>query len=238
MKTRGIFSKSLARIPIRFSFSSQGEDLVLLRVLSQFQIESRDGFFVDLGAYHPALHSNTLLLYFQGWRGINVDLDHTSIAKFRIRKRDISVLAAVDSHQGAAVVYRMGDKSNVHHTLSRKEADNLLGIFPNMQSEPVQTQTLNGILECHLPSGSEIDVLLLDIQRKEYDALSGFNFAVYRPKVIVVEIYVSTVKEAMSHPVAVLLEKNNYVFVASCLITTFWVHKDVASKLDSVSLLL
>ncbi len=33
----------------------------------------RTGFYVDVGAHHPMLYSNTYYFYKQGWSGINID---------------------------------------------------------------------------------------------------------------------------------------------------------------------
>ncbi len=49
------------------SYSQEGEDMLLRRI---FHSKTR-GCFIDIGACHPILHSNTYSFYKRGWRGIN-----------------------------------------------------------------------------------------------------------------------------------------------------------------------
>ena len=53
------------------SYSQEGEDLVLARILENLKIST--GFFVDIGAHHPTRFSNNYYFYQRGWSGINVD---------------------------------------------------------------------------------------------------------------------------------------------------------------------
>src|SRR5205085_2313829 len=52
------------------SFSSAGEDMILRHAIGSDKME---GFYVDVGAYHPVILSNTYFFYLNGWRGINLD---------------------------------------------------------------------------------------------------------------------------------------------------------------------
>ena len=47
-----------------------GEDVVIKKI---FDHKKKNGFYVDLGAHHPFLHSNTAFFWLKGWNGINVD---------------------------------------------------------------------------------------------------------------------------------------------------------------------
>jgi len=51
------------------SFSQDGEDMVLRRIFSG----KLNGTYVDIGAHHPSLYSNTNYFYQNGWTGINID---------------------------------------------------------------------------------------------------------------------------------------------------------------------
>ena len=56
-------------------FGNYGEDLILHRL---FDRTYRNGFYVDLGAYHPFRFSNTAYFYLKGWNGINVDANENA----------------------------------------------------------------------------------------------------------------------------------------------------------------
>ena len=50
-------------------------------IISYFK-KGYKGNFVDLGCFHPTRHNNTFQLYKKGWRGINIDLNKTTIGLF------------------------------------------------------------------------------------------------------------------------------------------------------------
>ena len=58
--------------------------------LKDYFKEKRNGFYIDVGCYHPIRLSNTKFLYDKGWWGINIDISKKSIDLFKIaRKKDI-----------------------------------------------------------------------------------------------------------------------------------------------------
>ena len=52
-------------------FGEFGEDILINR----FFRKKNDGFYVDIGCYHPIKGSLTYYLYKKGWRGFAVDID-------------------------------------------------------------------------------------------------------------------------------------------------------------------
>jgi len=51
----------------RKTYAGNGEDILLTEYLFK---NKKDGFYVDVGCFHPKLTSNTYLLYKRGWRGM------------------------------------------------------------------------------------------------------------------------------------------------------------------------
>ena len=51
--------------------SQFGEDKFILNLF----LDDYKGKYIDLGCYHPTRHSNTNILYQNGWTGINIDLN-------------------------------------------------------------------------------------------------------------------------------------------------------------------
>src|ERR1700730_18274703 len=84
---------------MQFSFSQFGEDLAVRQIAGRFGLAR--GIYVDVGAYHPIFGSNTLLLYKQGWRGINIDFVPERIVAFeQYRPNDHNVAACVSDKVG------------------------------------------------------------------------------------------------------------------------------------------
>ena len=81
---------------------------LLKKSYSQFEEEflktyfknKKDGFFIDIGCYHPFKGNNTYLLYKSGWSGINIDLNQLGIDLFNIaRPRDKNICTAISNKE-------------------------------------------------------------------------------------------------------------------------------------------
>ena len=58
---------------INTNFYSQfGEDKILNELIPN---KFTNGFYVDVGCFHPKKYSNTYILFRRGWRGINIDME-------------------------------------------------------------------------------------------------------------------------------------------------------------------
>ena len=76
------------------SYAQNFEDVMLHRVFGSVG----DGFYIDIGAWHPDLHSVTKHFYDMGWTGINIE-PSKSYARLlkRRRRRDINLDVAIGS---------------------------------------------------------------------------------------------------------------------------------------------
>lgn len=52
-----------------------------------------DGYYLELGCADPIKNNNTYLLETLGWKGISIDIDYSSIQKFRKERRNIAIHA-------------------------------------------------------------------------------------------------------------------------------------------------
>jgi uncharacterized membrane protein len=70
------------------SYAQSREDILLAAFFADDEI----GFYVDVGACHPVLHSVTKYLYDRGWRGMNIEPLPAGAAAFaKGRPRDINL---------------------------------------------------------------------------------------------------------------------------------------------------
>ncbi len=77
----------------RKSFYQYGEDLIL-KIFFDYRV-IRNGFYIDIGAYHPKFISNTYILHKAGWRGVCVDLDEDKLKWFKLlRGNNVSTLCS------------------------------------------------------------------------------------------------------------------------------------------------
>jgi FkbM family methyltransferase len=100
------------------SWSQYGEDDVLVDLLKD---DLRRGFYVDVGANHPAALSNTFRLYCLGMRGISIEPNDTLCAfHAKYRPGDTVVCAGVGERDGLLEYFML----NYHafNTFSEAEA--------------------------------------------------------------------------------------------------------------------
>lgn len=78
---------------IKGHFGQWAEDALVRKL---FPSSLRRGVYMDIGAYHPFVHSNTAFFWLSGWRGINIDANPHSIALFKqARPGDLNVWKAI-----------------------------------------------------------------------------------------------------------------------------------------------
>ena len=170
----------------RRSYSQEGEDLVLLRLLE----DCDHGIYVDVGAHHPFRFSNTCLLYEKGWRGINIDARPGSMAPFRrFRPLDINLEVGINE-----------TTSRLEFFIFIEPALNTFdpGMAQARQAEGwalshrvfVECLPLSTILTRELPrlGASAIDLLSVDAEGLDLNVLRSNDWGRFRPRLIVVEI--------------------------------------------------
>ena len=87
---------------------------------ARYFADTPNGFYVDVGAYDPFNVSNTLLLYRQGWHGINIEPDPAALARLqRFRPRDTNLGLAISDVSGEAAFLLDGSFSTIERPSTR-----------------------------------------------------------------------------------------------------------------------
>lgn len=166
------------------SFSSAGEDMILRHILGS---EKMSGFYVDVGAFHPTLFSNTYFFYLNGWRGINVEARPGSKAMFdKVRPRDVNLELAVSRERGEMTYYFIAEDSPMN-SFSPEFLRQIEMWGAVKEKIPVPALPLAEILDRHLPKGQSIDFLTVDVEGHDYQVLESNDWSRFRPRIIVVE---------------------------------------------------
>jgi len=168
------------------SYSISNVDLIIDRMFSKV----KKGVFIDLGCNHPIKFNNTYLLYKRGWRGINIDLDKESIDEFnKIRDKDYNVQSLISTNIGEEKeIYYYHSRSAIN-TLSRELLEQRKTKKDSIKILKETTNTLENIIEKSPFKNQKINLLSIDIENHEYEALKNFNFLRFRIDVIVIEIH-------------------------------------------------
>ncbi|MCT7528303.1 FkbM family methyltransferase [Aliarcobacter cryaerophilus] len=206
------------------SFAQEAEDLILYRIFG----EKKNGFFIDIGAYHPIKYSNTYFFYKKGWRGINIDAMPNSMELFnKYRPNDINIEAFISSEEKSVNYHIFNEPAlnNGCELLSKKRHD-APNQFKLIDKKVIQTKRLDKILNDNIKENQEIDFLSIDIEGEEFEALISNNWNKYLPKVILVEFLESTLESIIDDKISKFLKEKGYIIFAKSFNTVFYMTND------------
>ena len=142
---------------LQFHYSQFGEDIVLREILHKDIV---DGFYVDVGCFHPKKFSNTYFLYKLGWKGINIDMEEDKVSLFNlVRPKDINILSAISDVNEDVKLYRF-DKYGHGSTIDKNFA--LDTKIPVLDEGLIRTKTLNEVLDSSIYKDKQIDILSIE----------------------------------------------------------------------------
>ncbi len=146
---------------------------------------ARSGFFVEVGANRPRRESQTWHLEQLGWTGILIE-PQPDLAEELRRARSAQVFAVACSSPANA-----GRRMRLHVAGALSSLDRHR-MAPGAQAEKVievPVRTLDDILlEARAPAA--FDFLSVDVEGHELEVLSGFDFARWRPRLVLLEDHV------------------------------------------------
>ena len=181
---------------VQFSFSQFGEDLAIRLFAERFGIES--GVYVDVGAYHPIFGSNPLLLYKQGWRGINIDFVPERIAVFNEhRPNDNNVVACV-SDKTSTVEIAHYDIPSTDRIIASGDSEKLsaAGQRPHRFTYATTT-TLTEIIQRSPFRFEDVKYLDVDCEGHDLAVLRGLDFEQCLPQILSAEAATNSEREAI-----------------------------------------
>ncbi len=205
------------------SYTRNFEDVMLVRALGGIQ----QGFYVDVGASHPVIDSNTYALYNKGWRGIAIEpqpIFNELWQQHRPEDGLINAAAAATSGETMLfkpVVYGQGATINANFATDYQAR----GIA--MEQYPVRVHTLNEILAFARPA-CDIHLLSIDVEGAEAAALQGLDLQRFRPWLIVLESTLPGVPAPNFADWEPILLAADYEFVYFDAVNRFYVAREHA----------
>jgi FkbM family methyltransferase len=162
------------------SYAQNFEDVILNRVFRN----RRSGFYIDVGAMDPVLHSVTKCFYDQGWCGINIEPNEWFFNKLTAeRPRDINLNLAL-GERDELKTFHVFEEYGIS-TFDEKSRDRCIELGFKSEQKTVQVTTLAAICQDHVDR--PIDFLKVDCEGWEKLALAGADWERFRPTVVVVE---------------------------------------------------
>lgn len=207
------------------TYAREGEDILL----KHFFPLQEQGFYVDVGAFHPVLISSTYIFYKHGWRGINIDAMPGGMAEFeRLRPNDINLEAAIARDRGTFTYYMYpGQELNTlsHRWVEQRSEDN--PGFRVVKVTEVQTYPLCKILDEYLPSGQNISFMDVDVEGMDLDVLQSNDWERYRPRIVLAErLKLDSLDALQNDPLTIYMASVNYSVVAKTYSTVFFMARE------------
>ena len=169
----------------RAQYSQWGED----QFINQFFKDKTDGIYLDIGCFHPVMYSNTCLLYRKGWRGINIDINPTSIDLFNIlRPKDTNLCTTINETKETFEIY-YDDPFSPVNTLDKQFYENLKNKSnKNTKKLFVESKSIKEILNISKIDKS-IDFINIDVEGMDYKILKNINLNQLKPKLVSIETH-------------------------------------------------
>ena len=166
-------------------YSQNGEDFLLHEIFR----EKKKGFFVEVGCIDGKRFSNTFIFEKKGWDGLCVEA-HSGYIELLKENRPKSVVChcAVGAKDIKYVKFFANSRGSLSTLDSSQESsfrEKYGEYFTGFEEQRVPQKKLDTIFQNY--NITEIDILSLDIEGYEIEALKGLNFDKYRPLVLVVE---------------------------------------------------
>lgn len=189
------------------SYAQNFEDVMLNRVFGS----AVNGFYIDIGAWHPELHSVTKHFYDKGWSGVNIEPSRVYFEALKKRRtRDTNLNVAIGSragHQDFVEVPGSGISSLKQDAATNADRHSLAS-----RSYQVPVVTLQSICEQYCPTNL-LSFVKIDVEGCEDDVIQSLDWRTYRPVLVVVEaVHPDTWLPAWESWESILLEAG-YLFV-------------------------
>ena len=172
------------------SYSMDGEDIFIV----EYFRKKNNGFYIDVGCYHPIHRNNTYLLNKKGWSGINIDIHRFSIDLFNyLRPDDVNLNCAISNKNEVTEMFYQKELSQIS-TIEKQQAK--IAFQGNIKKSKIQSLTLDALLEKINFTDKKLDLLDIDVEGADLKVLKGFNIEKFKPELICVEIHEKDIKNS------------------------------------------
>lgn len=185
-------------------YGQHGEDFIL----SELFKNQGYGFFIEIGCIDGRRFSNTLTFEERGWTGLCIEAhkDYIELLK-KNRPKSIIYHTAIGERDANEVIFYANSRGSASTLDKSKELEfkrRFKEYFTGFEEQKVKMNTINTVLK--ESTVTNIDILSLDIEGYEVQALMGFDIGKWHPKVLVVESDDLYVEKKLDN----LILKHNY----------------------------
>jgi len=172
------------------SYAMNNEDTAILNYFK----DRKNGFYVDVGCYHPIHRNNTHLLHMQNWSGVNIDTSQFSIDLFNfMRPRDLNYNCAISDKNKNIKLFYQKELSQLS-TIEKSQAESVFQ--GEIKEKEIEAFTLDEILSRDKYKDSKIDLLDIDVEGADLKVLRGLSFDKFKPELVCVEIHEKEIEKS------------------------------------------
>ena len=209
------------------SYAQSGEDILLNFILDIKKLNKKNGFYIDVGALHPDIISNTRFFYKKGWHGINIDALPGSMKKFnKRRKRDINIEAVISNKNEDCDLYSF--ENPALNTISTEQANKYIATGEKFVKKiKIKTQKLQDILNKYADKFERIDLMNIDVEGLDLEVLKSNDWNKYRPLFILIECAEFDLDRASEFEIYDYLKSLNYKLVSKTSVNLLFQDKNI-----------
>ena len=172
------------------SYAMNNEDTAILNYFK----DRKNGFYVDVGCYHPIHRNNTHLLHMQNWSGVNIDTSQFSIDLFNfMRPKDLNYNCAISDKNKNIKLFYQKELSQLS-TIEKGQAESVFQ--GEIKEKEIEAFTLDEILSRDKYKDSKIDLLDIDVEGADLKVLRGLSFDKFKPELVCVEIHEKEIEKS------------------------------------------
>jgi FkbM family methyltransferase len=202
----------LASGGLKGHFGQWGDDILVRKL---FPRTMKTGAYLDLGCYHPFVHSNTAYLWLKGWSGVNVDANPNTIDIFnKLRPKDRNIWAAIVSNRD----YEGGNKevslklSTATGISATGTTDAGLAASRGFQQEvSVPATSMSELLRSE--KLGPVDYINIDVEGCDQLIIDDIDLTILGPKVITIEDYTASFELLLVSSITTSLRSRGYSLV-------------------------
>ena len=212
------------------SYATYGEDAIFEGIIKRLEWITGEPIgtqsYVEIGAFHPVIDSNTYHFYKErGWAGSVFEPNHIHNYYFETgRPRDKFYNLAVSDKAGSAefLIFSDGDNSNTINTDFADEKKRAQRT-PIERKRMVEVIDLAEVFELHNTVFGPFPYLLsIDAEGEDLKIIQGYDFKEYRPTFVMVEDRPGLPFLPNLGLIRPAMAERNYFPVAATLLTTIY----------------
>ena len=201
-----------ADLAARYGPTKNSKDLEEWLVRDFFQDE-RGGVFVDVGANHHQINSNTYFLETAlGWSGVAIEPQArfaAGYAQFRPLTAFVPLFVS-DVSNSEAILYVPKSPANDLGRVASMSREFTAQYDSEITPMPTTTTTLDDTLD--RLGITRVDFLSMDIELAEPKALAGFSIDRFRPRLVCIEAHAGVRQQILDY-----FHQHNYVVIGQYL---------------------